>query len=124
LGYRRASSSGPYLVLVPDAQPGPDLVLQRVPEPKTGKTGCTWTFGSPSSNPNSRGSRPSALRSSPEPIDEDGLYWVVMADPDGNDREKTLIASGDGDLGLGKIVRAAQVDQAVQDLCPLARAAR
>jgi Glyoxalase-like domain len=37
LGYRRAPSGGPYVVLVPDAQPGPELVLQRVPEPKTGK---------------------------------------------------------------------------------------
>ena len=37
LGYRRAPSGGPYLVLVSDAQPGPELVLQRVPEPKAGK---------------------------------------------------------------------------------------
>ncbi len=37
LGYHPAPSSGPYVVLVPGAQPGPDLVLQRVPEPKAGK---------------------------------------------------------------------------------------
>jgi len=37
LGYRRAPSSDPYLVLVPDGQSGPELVLQRVSEPKRGK---------------------------------------------------------------------------------------
>lgn len=54
LGYRPAPSGGPYIVLVPDAQPGRDLVLQRVPEPKAGRTACTWTFASPPSNPSSR----------------------------------------------------------------------
>jgi len=65
LGYRPAPSGGPYIVLVPDAQPGRDLVLQRVPEPKAGRTACTWTFASPPSNPSSRGLRPSAPPSSP-----------------------------------------------------------
>ncbi len=39
LGYRQAPSGGgvPYVVLVPDERSGPDLVLQRVPEPKAGK---------------------------------------------------------------------------------------
>ena len=32
-----AVGRAPYPVLVPDAQPGPELVLQRVPEPKAGK---------------------------------------------------------------------------------------
>jgi hypothetical protein len=68
LHYRRVSPSGPYFVLVSDAEPGPDLVLQRVPEPKPGRTGCTWTFASPPSNPNSRGSRPSAPKPSPRAI--------------------------------------------------------
>jgi hypothetical protein len=56
LGYQVASSSGPYVVLVPDAQPGPGLVLQRVPEPKAGKNRMHLDLRVPSSSPNLRGS--------------------------------------------------------------------
>jgi hypothetical protein len=83
LGYRRAPSGGPYLVLVPDAQPGPDLVLQRVPEPKTGKHRMHLDLRVPTLEPEL--ARLTALGAevlTPEPIDEDGFYWVVLADPE------------------------------------------
>jgi predicted enzyme related to lactoylglutathione lyase len=86
LRYRQAPSSGPYVVLVPDAQPGPDLVLQRVPEPKVGKNRMHLDLRVATLEPEL--ARLAALGAevlTPEPIDEDGFYWVVMADPEGNE---------------------------------------
>ena len=86
LDYRRAPSSGPYLVLVPDAQSGPELVLQRVPEPKAGKNRMHLDLRVPELQPEL--TRLTALGAevlSPEPIDEDGFRWVVLADPEGNE---------------------------------------
>jgi predicted enzyme related to lactoylglutathione lyase len=89
LHYRQAPSSEPYVVLVPDAQPGPDLFLQRVPEPKVGKNRMHLDLRVATLE--SELARLTALGTqvlSPNPIDEDGFSWVVMADPEGNDPER------------------------------------
>jgi hypothetical protein len=86
LRYRHAPSSGPYVVLVPDAQAGPDLVLQRVPEPKVGKNRMHLDLRVSELQPEI--ARLAALGAevlTPDPIDEDGFSWVVMADPEGNE---------------------------------------
>jgi hypothetical protein len=86
LGYRRAPSSDPYLVLVPDGQPGPDLVLQRVPEPKTGKNRMHLDLRVLELQPEL--ARLTALGAEaviPKPVEEDGFRWVVLADPEGNE---------------------------------------
>jgi predicted enzyme related to lactoylglutathione lyase len=73
-------------VLVPDAQPGPELVLQPVPEPKAGKNRMHLDLRVPQLEPEL--TRLTALGANvltPEPIDEDGSRWVVMTDPEGNE---------------------------------------
>ena len=74
------------MVLVPGAQPGPDLVLQRVPEPKAGKNRMHLDLRVPTLEPElARLTVLGAEVLTPEPIDEDGFRWVVMADPEGNE---------------------------------------
>jgi glyoxalase superfamily protein len=74
LAYRRAPSGGPYVVLVPDAQPGPDLVLQRVAEPKVGKNRMHLDLRVPALEPElARLVALGATVLTPEPIDEDGF---------------------------------------------------
>jgi predicted enzyme related to lactoylglutathione lyase len=86
LRYRRAPSSDPYLVLVPDTQPGPELVLQRVPEAKAGKNRMHLDLRVPDLQPElARLTALGAKVLSPEPVDEDGFRWVVLADPEGNE---------------------------------------
>ncbi len=86
LGYHPAPSSGPYVVLVPGAQPGPDLVLQRVPDPKAGKNRMHLDLRVPTLEPElARLTILGAEVLTPEPIEEDGFHWVVMADPEGNE---------------------------------------
>jgi predicted enzyme related to lactoylglutathione lyase len=54
--------------------------------PGRARTGCTWTFASPPLEPEL--ARLLALGAevvTPEPIDEDGFCWVVLADPEGNE---------------------------------------
>ena len=86
LGYRRVPSGGPYIVLVPDAQPGPDLVLQRVGEPKVAENRMHLDLRVATLEPElARLTALGAKVLTPEPIDEDGFYWVVMADPEANE---------------------------------------
>jgi len=75
LGYHPAPSSGPYVVLVPGAQPGPDLVLQRVPEPRAGKNRMHLDLRVPTLEPElARLTVLGAEALTPEPIDEDGFH--------------------------------------------------
>jgi predicted enzyme related to lactoylglutathione lyase len=86
LGYRRTPSGGPYVVLIPGAQPGPELVLQRVPEPKLGKNRMHLDLRVATLEPElARLTALGAQVLTPEPIDEDGFCWVVLADPEGNE---------------------------------------
>ncbi len=43
LDYVSLGTAGAYVVLLPDGRPGPKLLLQRVPEPKTTKSSASAT---------------------------------------------------------------------------------
>jgi predicted enzyme related to lactoylglutathione lyase len=86
IGYRVSSSSEPYVVLVPENGHGPELVLQRVGEPKTTKNRMhldirTDELGSAVQHLEALGAR----RLQPGVTEEAGFRWVVMADPEGNE---------------------------------------
>jgi predicted enzyme related to lactoylglutathione lyase len=60
--------------------------LQRVAEPKTGKNRMHLDLRVPALEPElARLAALGATVLTPEPIDEDVVHWVVMADPDGNE---------------------------------------
>jgi predicted enzyme related to lactoylglutathione lyase len=87
LGYRRTSYAEPYLVLAP-AEPavGPELVLQRVPEPKTVKNRMHIDIHTEDMDTEvARLIALGATRISTEPVEEYGFRWVVMADPEHNE---------------------------------------
>ena len=86
IGYRQASSADPYLVLVPRHGEGPELVLQRVPEPKTTKNRMHLDIRTNQLDPAvERLVTLGARRLQPGITEEAGFRWVVMADPEGNE---------------------------------------
>jgi predicted enzyme related to lactoylglutathione lyase len=87
LGYRiEGEPVGRYLSLVPHTGDGPDLLLQRVPEPKAGKNRMHLDLRV--ADVDSEVDRLVALgarRQTAEPIEEAGWSWHVLTDPDGNE---------------------------------------
>jgi catechol 2,3-dioxygenase-like lactoylglutathione lyase family enzyme len=86
LGYRGHESGDPYVVLVPARPEDPEILLQRVPEPKVGKN--RMHFDMRVDHLESEVERLTALGAtqlSSEPIVEEGYRWLVMADPEGNE---------------------------------------
>lgn len=86
IGYREAGSAEPYVVLVPRDAPGPEIVLQRVPEPRTTKNRMhldirTGQLDSTVERLTNLGAR----RLQPDVTEEAGFRWVTMADPEGNE---------------------------------------
>lgn len=86
IGYRVSTSAEPYVVLVPANGHGPELVLQRVGEPKTTKNRMhldirTDALDSEVQSLEALGAR----RLQPDVTEEGGFRWVVMADPEGNE---------------------------------------
>jgi predicted enzyme related to lactoylglutathione lyase len=86
IGYRVSGSSEPYVVLVADDGDGPELVLQRVGEPKTTKNRMhldirTDQLDSVAQRLEALGAR----RLQTDVTEEAGFRWVVMADPEGNE---------------------------------------
>ena len=54
LGYTVGQTvTGPYRSLQPDSGAGIDVLLQRVPDVKARRTGCTWTCARPTWTPRS-----------------------------------------------------------------------
>ncbi len=85
LGYERSSSIDPYVVLVPGGA-GPELLLQRVPEPKVVKNRMHLDLRADDLEKEvERLERLGARRLEPAPAEEQGCRWVVMADPEGNE---------------------------------------
>ena len=94
LGYEPAGSLEDFEVLVPreGEPPGPVFILQRVPEPKVGKNRSHLDIhpplerGVPSlvDELESRGGR-RVGHPVLDLIDELGIWWQVMADPEGNE---------------------------------------
>jgi predicted enzyme related to lactoylglutathione lyase len=88
LGYHPAPATEPYIVLVPDDETGgdPELVLQRVPEPKTTKNRMHLDIRVTDLDGEvARLQGLGARRLTPGVIAEGGVRWVVMADPEGNE---------------------------------------
>jgi predicted enzyme related to lactoylglutathione lyase len=86
LDYERSSSDEPYVVLVPRDRVHPELVLQRVPEPKSVKNRMHLDIRvSDLDEEVSRLRALGAARLSADTIEESGFRWVVMADPEGNE---------------------------------------
>ncbi|MFF5081520.1 VOC family protein [Actinoplanes sp. NPDC000266] len=87
LGYRaEPSSPGRYRSLTPPGHHGIEVLLQRVPEPKTTKNRVHLDLRVPDlAAETARLTALGAQRVTAEPIEEDGWHWHVLADPDGNE---------------------------------------
>ena len=87
LGYVRDGPLGErYQSLIPAAGQGIEILLQRVPEPKSGKNRLhldlrTTDLGTETERVVALGAR----RLASEPITESGWRWHILADPDGNE---------------------------------------
>ena len=83
LGYRVEASGLPYTVLVGD---GPELLLQAVPEPKTGKNRVHLDIRT--DDLDREVERVVALGAQivdDGPVEEAGWRWRILADPQGNE---------------------------------------
>jgi predicted enzyme related to lactoylglutathione lyase len=86
IDYVNVGEAGVYVVLVPDGRPGPKLLLQRVPEPKTVKNRMHLDIDA--SDIEAEAARLEALgarRLAGEQKHEHGSRWILMADPEGNE---------------------------------------
>jgi len=88
LGYHRVYAHDPYIGLAPLEGNGPRILLQRVPEPKTGKNRMhldirTEDYEGLAERLVALGAR----RLNPGVTTEHGTAssWIVMADPEGNE---------------------------------------
>jgi predicted enzyme related to lactoylglutathione lyase len=87
LGYRaRPSSPGRYRQLLPADGNGVEVLLQRVPEPSTGKNRMHLDLRVPDLEAEvARVVALGARRITEQPVEEDGWVWHVLADPDDNE---------------------------------------
>jgi predicted enzyme related to lactoylglutathione lyase len=86
IGYRRSDSAEPYVVLIDANRAGPDIVLQRVAEPKIGKNRMHLDIRVEDlDNEVARLTSLGARQLYSEIIEEAGFRWMVMADPEGNE---------------------------------------
>ena len=86
LGMERVGAAGSYVLLLASSGSLPKLLLQRVEESKSGKNRMHLDIETP--DVEAEASRLEALgahRLEPEPRDEHGSHWIVMADPEGNE---------------------------------------
>jgi len=86
LRYAVVGNAGNYVMLSPDGRPGPNLLLQRVPEDKAGKNRMHMDVHTP--DVESEVTRLEALgarRLEQGARSEFGSTWVQMADPEGNE---------------------------------------
>ena len=86
LHYKLLGGAGSYVMLAPDGQPGPNLLLQRVPEDKAGKNRMHLDIHTPDvEGEASRLEGLGARRLESDARHELGSTWVQMADPEGNE---------------------------------------
>jgi predicted enzyme related to lactoylglutathione lyase len=86
LGYTSVGSAGNYVMLLPEHGEGPQLLLQRVPEPKGSKN--RMHFDIHVEDIDQEADRLVALgarRLDDECLEEHGTHWFLMADPEGNE---------------------------------------
>lgn len=83
-GYQSVWSNDGIVVLAPSEQGRPNLLLQRVPEPKTGKNRVHVDLGAADLEAEAR--RLMGLGATRgEAYDIGVARWIVMTDPDGNE---------------------------------------
>jgi predicted enzyme related to lactoylglutathione lyase len=86
LGYTTLGAAGSYVLLVDEAGRQPKLLLQRVDEPKAGKNRMHLDIETPTVDEEvGRLEALGAVRAGPGALEEHGMRWVVMADPEGNE---------------------------------------
>ena len=86
LGYVVLGGAGSYTMLTPDGRPGPNLLLQRVPEGKSVKNRMHLDIHTPDVlGEAARLEALGAKRLEGTPRSEFGTTWVQMADPEGNE---------------------------------------
>ena len=86
LGYTTLGGAGSYVMLVDPSGPQPKLLLQPVPEAKTGKNRMHLDIETPAVDDEvTRLENLGARRLEGEPRAEHGTRWVIMADPEGNE---------------------------------------
>ena len=87
LGYQDVGGAGSYRMLLPaDGGPGPQVLLQRVPEPKASKLRMHLDIHTPDIEAEAaRLAGLGARRLENEAVEEHGSHWVLMADPEGNE---------------------------------------
>jgi len=86
LDYVNVGSVDNYVLLLPNGEPGPKLLLQQVPEGKAGKNRMHLDIDV--ADIEAEASRLEALgarRVASEPMAEHGHSWILMADPEGNE---------------------------------------
>lgn len=86
LGYTIVGGAGAYVMLLPSAPGPPQLLLQRVPEPKSAKNRMHLDIHAVDIDAEAErleglGTR----RVSSSPHEESGTRWHLMADPEGNE---------------------------------------
>ena len=84
LGYRAVGLRDPYFLLLPAARAYPPVILQRVPEPKQGKARIHFDLRVDDVEAEVR--RMESLGARRIDVGQgDGVAWVPMADPEGNE---------------------------------------
>jgi predicted enzyme related to lactoylglutathione lyase len=86
LGLERLGNAGPYVLLAPPTKTLPNLLLQRVDEPKRVKNRMHLDIETPDvDNEVARLETLGAKRIEDQARREHGNRWIVMADPEGNE---------------------------------------
>jgi predicted enzyme related to lactoylglutathione lyase len=86
LGYTSVGSAGSYVMLLPTEGDGPQLLLQRVPEPKSTKNRMHFDIHVTEIEPEAeRLIALGARRVDDTCTEEHGTRWFLMADPEGNE---------------------------------------
>ena len=98
LDYEILGGAGAYVMLVPKEPSAPQLLLQRVPEPKAAKNRMHLDIHVADIDAEAtRLEGLGATRVSSSAFDEHGTQWHLMADPEGN--ELCVCNSGAGSAG-------------------------
>lgn len=86
LGYTNVGSAGSYVMLIPPEGHGPQLLLQRVGEPKSAKNRMHLDIHvADIAAEAARLTALGAIRLDPDALEEHGTRWFLMADPEGNE---------------------------------------
>jgi predicted enzyme related to lactoylglutathione lyase len=86
LGYTNVGAAGNYVLLLPSDPRKPKLLLQAVPEAKVTKNRVHFDIETPDIDAEAtRLEGLGAHRLEPDPRDEHGNRWLVLADPEGNE---------------------------------------